>query len=74
MSNNVLLDVQVKALVQKALQSAPTTAIPAADRQPLPGTSMAIPASVATAAQRTMSHVFDACLQVQLLIIFYERL
>lgn len=57
---------QVKALVQRALQTAPVTPIPPADRQPLPSSSMAIPASVAAAAQRVMSHVFDACLQVHL--------
>ena len=56
---------QVKALVQRALQTAPVTPIPPADRQPLPNSSMAIPASVAAAAQRVMSHVFDACLQVR---------
>ncbi|KAK9861775.1 hypothetical protein WJX84_004517 [Apatococcus fuscideae] len=55
---------QVKSLVQRALQSAPVTTIPVADRQPLPSTSMAVPGSIAAAAQRVMSHVFDACLQV----------
>ncbi len=59
---------QVKSLVQRALQSAPVTTIPVADRQPLPSTSMAVPGSIAAAAQRVMSHVFDACLQVRLIL------